>query len=59
MSEEGEVLQERTRRHKNKDKVKCGEAEIETREGGTEGGREGNFAACVVTQWIFQSITIN
>lgn len=37
LSEEGKVLQERTRRHKNKDKVKCGEAEIETRLGAREG----------------------
>lgn len=39
MSEGGELLQERTRRHKNKDKLKCREAEIETGERG-ERGRE-------------------
>lgn len=37
LSEEGKVLRERTRRHKNKDKPKCGEAEMETGEGGMEG----------------------
>lgn len=37
MSEKGKVLRERTRRHKNKDKLKCGEAEMETGEGGMEG----------------------
>lgn len=59
LSERGKVLRERTRRHKKQGhSEERGGRERDGR--GSDGEREGrNFAACVVTQWIFQSITIN